>query len=135
MNSSQITGRLVKDPELRATQSGKNVTSFTVAVDDPYIKDSTDFIDCVAWEKKAEFVCNYFKKGSRIEVTGRMKTRLIEKDGVKTKRTELVSDTVGFGDSKKSEESGAPAPEENNTQNHQYSGDDFQQVDDEDLPF
>ena len=70
MNSISISGRLTKDPELRRTQSGTAVCSFSVAVDRPGVKDKTDFIDCVAWDKRAEFVSKYFLKGDPIEVNG-----------------------------------------------------------------
>ncbi len=102
MNISAISGRLVRDPELRRSQGGKAVTSFTVAVDRPGVRDKTDFIDCVAWEKKAEFVSRYFRKGQRIEVSGVITTRTYEKDGQNRKSTELRADQVFFGDSKKS---------------------------------
>ena len=109
LNRIVIMGRLVRDPELRRSQSGKAVTSFTVAVDRPGVKDKTDFIDCVAWEKKAEFVSRYFRKGQRIEVSGVITTRTYEKDGQNRKSTELRADQVFFGDSKKSDD---PEPAE-----------------------
>jgi len=110
MNVIAITGRLTKDPELRVTASDHNVVSFTVAVRDPDVSDQTDFIDCVAWDKKAEVICNYFTKGQKIEVSGKLKTRLYEKDGVKHKATELNVKTVEFGESKKDADND-PAPE------------------------
>ena len=110
MNISAISGRLVRDPELRRSQSGKAVASFTVAVDRPGVKDKTDFIDCVAWEKKAEFVSRYFRKGQRIEVSGVITTRTYEKDGQNRKSTELRADQVFFGDSKKSDDSEPAEP-------------------------
>ena len=129
MNIIAVSGRLTRDPELRYTTSGKAVTSFTVAVDRPGVKDKTDFIDCVAWEKKAEFVSRNFRKGKRIEVSGVLTTRSYEKDGQKRKAVEVRCDQVFFGDSKNSSEnSQAPAPSE---------GDGFAEVDggDGDLPF
>ena len=86
------------------------MASFTVAVDRPGVKDKTDFIDCVAWEKKAEFVSRYFRKGQRIEVSGVITTRTYEKDGQNRKSTELRADQVFFGDSKKSDDSGPAEP-------------------------
>ena len=128
MNIIAISGRLVKDPELRYTKSNKAVTAFTVAVDRPGVKDKTDFIDCVAWEKKAEFVCRYFKKGKRIEASGVLTTRTYEKDGQKRKATELRCGQVFFGDSKP--EDGRPVPQLS-------GGDTFQEMmdGDDDLPF
>ena len=104
------------------------MTAFTVAVDRPGVKDKTDFIDCVAWEKKAEFVCRYFKKGKRIEASGVLTTRTYEKDGQKRKATELRCDQVFFGDSKP--EDGQPVPQPS-------GGDTFQEMmdGDDDLPF
>lgn len=104
MNIIAISGRLVRDPELRRSQSGKAVTSFTIAVDRPGVKDKTDFIDCVAWEKKAEFVSRYFHKGQRIEVSGIITSRTYEKDGQNRKAVEVRCDQVFFGDSKKSDD-------------------------------
>lgn len=110
MNITAISGRLVRDPELRRSQSGKAVTSFSIAVDRPGVKDKTDFIDCVAWEKKAEFVSRYFRKGQRIEVSGIITSRTYEKDGQNRKAVEVRCDQVFFGDSKKSDDTGAGAP-------------------------
>ena len=126
MNISAISGRLVRDPELRRTTSGKAVTSFTVAVDRPGVKDKTDFIDCVAWEKKAEFVSRYFRKGQRIEVSGVLTTRTYEKDGQNRKSTELRADQVFFGDSKKADDTAPPElpPEQGDGFREMEGGDD-----------
>lgn len=129
MNIIAVSGRLTRDPELRYTTSGKAVTSFTVAVDRPGVKDKTDFIDCAAWEKKAEFVSRHFRKGKQIEVSGVLTTRSYEKDGQKRKAVEVRCDQVFFGDSKNNSENGqAPAPS---------GGDGFAEIDggDDDLPF
>ena len=128
MNIVAESGRLTRDPELRHTQSGKAVTVFTIAVDRPGVKDKTDFIDCVAWEKKAEFVSRNFRKGQRIEVSGILTTRQYEKDGQKRKATEIRCDQVFFGDSKKIDSCPPTEPPESS---------DFQEVDagDEELPF
>jgi len=80
LNRITIMGRLVKDPELRRTQSGTSVCSFTVAVDrDFQSKDNaerqTDFIDVVAWRQTAEFICKYFGKGRMIVVDGSLQSR------------------------------------------------------------
>ena len=101
MNIGGITGNLTRDPELRRTGDGKAVASFCVAVKRPYTKDKTDFIDCVAWDKIAEFVSKYFAKGSGITVDGFYTTRTWEdKDGNKRKSTELTASSVGFMGSK-----------------------------------
>lgn len=97
MNNACITGRLVADPELRTTSSGKQVTSFCVAVQDDYKKDTADYIDCVAWEGQAEFVTKYFHKGKMIAITGKIKTRTYEdKQGKTRKATELVAREIDF---------------------------------------
>lgn len=85
MNFIAIHGRLVRDPEMRRTQSGVAVTTITVAVDRAYSADGekqTDFFDCVFWRQGAEFVSKYFTKGKEIIVTGEMQSRKwTDKDG------------------------------------------------------
>ncbi len=110
LNVAVIMGRLTADPELRHTQSGVAVTSFTLAVDRGYAKQGqerqTDWIDVVAWRQTAEFVCKYFTKGQMMAVNGSLQTRTWEdKNGAKHKSTELVADGVNFTGSKR--ESGA----------------------------
>lgn len=79
MNTVNLIGRLTKDPELKYTSNGKGNTRFTLAVQRN--KDETDFINCVAWEKTAENIAEYFKKGSQIAVQGAIRTGNYEKDG------------------------------------------------------
>lgn len=85
MNFIAIHGRLVRDPEMRRTQSGVAVTNITVAVDRAYSGDGEkqpDFFDCVFWRQGAEFVSKYFTKGKEIIVTGEMQSRKwTDKDG------------------------------------------------------
>lgn len=129
MNKVIIMGRMAADPELRTTQSGISVTSFTVAVDRPKLKDNeqeTDWIDVVAWRHTAEFVCRYFGKGSPIIVSGTLQSRNWEdKAGQKRKAIEVLADGVEFVPKTK-ETDKAEKPKEN---------DEFMAVDDEDLPF
>lgn len=105
LNHIVIMGRLTRDPELRRTNSGKAVASFTVAVDRDFSQGDqkeTDFIDCVAWQKTGEFVSKYFAKGSMIVVSGRLQIRpWTDKDGNKRRTAEVVADAVYFGDSRK----------------------------------
>ena len=105
LNHIDIMGRLTRDPELRRTNSGKAVASFTVAVDRDFSQGDqkeTDFIDCVAWQNTGEFVSKYFQKGSMIVVSGRLQIRSwTDKDGNKRRTAEVVADNVYFGDSKK----------------------------------
>lgn len=103
MNSVCLTGRLVRDPELRKTQGGVAVASFTVAVDRPYQKDKereVDFIPCVAWRNTAEFVARYFHKGDPMEVHGAIRIRSYDKDSEKRYATEVLVDNVAFTQSK-----------------------------------
>lgn len=118
LNVAIIMGRLTRDPELRRTNSGKPVASFTVAVDRDYAPEGqereTDFIDCVAWNGTAEFVSKYFKKGSMIVVNGRLQLRnLTDKDGNKRKSAEILAANAYFGDSKRSQEGNNPAHNQN----------------------
>ena len=119
LNHSVIMGRLVRDPELRRTNSGKAVTSFTIACDKPGKDSGTSFIDCVAWEKTADFINNYFMKGSAIIVEGRLESRQYEtKDGQKRTVTEVVVSQAHFCEKKKEEgdgfSKGEPAYQPNN---------------------
>ena len=101
-----LIGRLVRDPEYRALDDGTSVCHFTVAVDDDY-KDKngekvTDFIDCTAWRKTAEFVTRFMSKGMLIAVTGRLKSRKwVDKEGNNRKEWYVKCDNVYPCDSKK----------------------------------
>ena len=111
LNRIIIMGRLTRDPELRRTQSGLAVTSFSLAVDRDFKNQSgekeTDFIDVVAWRQTAEFVCNYFSKGRMAVVEGRLQIRdWTDKDGNKRTTAEVVADQVYFGDSKRDGDGG-----------------------------
>ncbi len=106
LNKIFIMGRLTRDPELRRTQSGTSVTSFTLAVDRDYKGQSgekeTDFIDVVAWRNTAEFVNKYFTKGRMAVVEGRLQIRdWKDRDGNNRRSAEVVADNVYFGDSKR----------------------------------
>lgn len=107
LNRIVIMGRLVRTPELRTTQSGIPVTSFTLAVDRDFRnrdsgEKSTDFIDVVAWKQTAEFVCKYFTKGRMAVVDGRLQIReWKDRDGNNRRSAEVVADSVYFGDSRR----------------------------------
>ena len=106
LNKIFIMGRLTRDPELRRTQSGTAVTSFSLAVDRDFKSQSgekeTDFIDVVAWRSTAEFVSKYFTKGRMAVVEGRLQIRdWTHRDGGKRRSAEVVADNVYFGDSKR----------------------------------
>ena len=114
LNHIVTMGRLVRDPELRHTQSGIPVTSFTIACDRDY-KDAngdkaTDFIDVVAWRNTADFVSRYFTKGRMAVIDGRLQLRdWTDRDGNKRRRAEILANSVHFGVSKPQNQ-GAPAP-------------------------
>ena len=110
LNRIVLMGRLTRDPELRHTQSGTPVASFSLAVDRDF-KDkttgekATDFIDIVAWRATAEFVSRYFTKGRMAVVEGRLQMRdWTDKEGNKRRSAEVVADNVYFGDSKRDAE-------------------------------
>ena len=112
LNKIIIMGRLGKDPELRHTQSGTPVASFSLAVDRDF-KDKgtgervTDWIDVVAWRQTGEFVSRYFTKGRVAVVEGRLQMRdWTDREGNKRRSAEVVADNVYFGDSKKDGDGG-----------------------------
>ncbi len=106
LNRIVLMGRLTRDPELRRTQNGTAVTSFSLAVDRDFKSQSgekeTDFIDIVAWRSTAEFVCNYFSKGRMAVVEGRLQIRdWKDREGNNRRSAEVMADNVYFGDSKR----------------------------------
>lgn len=102
MNQCQIIGRLTKEPELRQTQNGIMVASFTLAVERRFQRETVDFIDVVAWRNTAEFCSKYFSKGMRVAVSGSIQTRTYEdKAGNTRKAYEVVADAVYFADGKR----------------------------------
>lgn len=105
LNRIEVQGRLVRDPELRRTQNGVAVTSFTLAVERDYCETGkereVDFIDCTAWRGTAEMIDKYFSKGRMMIVAGRLQIRnWQDKDGNKRRSAEIVAENVYFGDSK-----------------------------------
>lgn len=109
LNVITIAGRMTRDPELRRTNTGTAVASFTLAVDRDFAdkqsgEKETDYIEVVAWRNTAEFVSKYFAKGRMAVVSGRLQIRSwTDKDNNKRKTAEVVADNVYFGDSKKDE--------------------------------
>ena len=100
MNVVILMGRLTKSPELKTTNSGISVTSFSVAVNRSYSKDGnnqTDFINCVAWRNNAEFITKYFGKGQMIAIKGSLQQRsYTDKDGNKRTTYDVVVDSASF---------------------------------------
>lgn len=141
LNHIVIMGRLTRDPELRRTNSGKAVASFTVAVDRDFSQGDqkeTDFIDCVAWQKTGEFVDKYFSKGSMIVVAGRLQIRSWnDKDGNKRRTAEVVADNVYFGESRKQDTHTGFVPNDHVPASYSAPASDYALLDDDDaqLPF
>ena len=147
LNRIIIMGRLTRDPELRRTQSGLPVTSFSLAVDRDFKGQNgereTDFIDVVAWRATAEFVSKYFTKGRMAVVEGRLQLRdWTDRDGNKRRAAEVVADNVYFGDSRRDGQGGgydAPsyAPPASGGYAPAAGGNQFAEIDEEDgdLPF
>ena len=120
LNVVAIMGRLARDPELRQTTTGKNVASFRIACDrgrrDANGQSQADWIDVVAWDRQAEFVCKYFQKGSLIVVDGRLQSRSYQdKTGANRTAVEVVANNINFAGPKSSNpapmgDNGYPAP-------------------------
>ena len=105
INKVVLLGRLTKDPELRyAAGSGTAVCRFTVAINRQLKKDETDFINCIAFGKTGETITQYFTKGSKIAITGNIRTGSYDaKDGTKRYTTDVIVETFEFVESKKKE--------------------------------
>ena len=137
-----LTGRLTADPELKTTQTGISVTSFSIAVSRSYRsgeEPQTDFINIVAWRKSAEFVAKYFKKGNMIGIEGSIQTRkYTDKNGNQRTAFEVVANNVQFVESKR-DASSAPETETALAASYSNAGaNDFSDIgdmSDDDLPF
>ena len=151
LNKIFLMGRLTRDPEMRHTQNGTAVASFSIAVDRDF-KDKqsgekvTDFVDIVAWRQQADFVCRYFQKGSLVAINGRLQTNNYQdKNGNNRTSVAVVADNINFagskGTSKPVDEGGEAAPRSDAWPKADppanYGGvDDFAVIDDsDDLPF
>ena len=142
INSVVLMGRLVADPELRTTTTGKSVCSFRIAVDRSYVRQGeqrqADFITCVAWEQTGNFISRYFTKGSMIAVAGSIQTRNYEdKNGQKRTAFEVNVREASFTGSKAdSGTQAAPAAPAQAPAYQSAATNDFEEItDDEDLPF
>ena len=145
LNSVILMGRLVADPELRTTTTGKSVCSFRIAVDRAYRSGEerkADFINIVAWENTANFVCRYFNKGSMIAIQGQLQsTQYEDKTGAKRTAYDVVAREVSFCGSKaESSANGGSysvpaAPAQAPAYQTAVPGDFEEITDDEDLPF
>lgn len=136
-----LTGRLTADPELKTTQSGLSVTSFSIAVDRRYRageERQTDFINIVAWRQSAEFVAKYFKKGNLIGIEGSIQTRkYTDKNGNSRTAFEVVANNVQFVESKRDSSAPSagsePAASFSNAGANDFA--DLGDISDDDLPF
>ena len=147
VNRVVLVGRLTKDPELKRTQTGKSVVSFTVAVNRRFgQQEQADFINCVAWEKTAEFLGQYAKKGAMVSVEGRISTRTYDDStGKKVYVTEVVSESVQLLESRSASTQRPASNSFDSTSgyqpdNHNFSEDDFTtgptlDISSDDLPF
>ena len=148
LNVVAIMGRLAADPQLRQTTTGKNVASFRIACDrgrrDANGQSQADWLDVVAWDRTAEFVCKYFQKGSLIAIDGRLQSRSYQdKNGNNRTAFAVVAENINFGGSKgtnKQVDEGGEAPPAGYRPSEPAPGhsesDDFAVIDDsDDLPF
>lgn len=143
LNICALQGRLVREPELRQTQTGKQVAVFTLACDrgrrDANGNTTADFIPVIAWEQRAEFVCKYFAKGQMMAVSGRLQSRSYQaKDGTNRTAVEVIASDINFCGSKADNAAhGSPAPAGQPRVSapapayNQGPGDDFAMIEDE----
>lgn len=129
MNKMIIKGRMARDPELKTTNSGKSVCNFSVAVNRNFDRELVDFFECIAWNKKAEFICKHFIKGKEILIDGKMRSRrYTDKNGNNRIVWELMVDEVDFCGNKNQNN--------NNVQNDNTETISADEIDDiDDIPF
>ena len=130
LNRLILMGRLTADPELKTTQSGVNVTTFTLAVERNYVAKGqdrqTDFVRCVAWRNTADFICKYFSKGRMMSVEAELQSRSYENsEGRKVTVWEAVVSNVYFCGDTDRQENG-----ETTFENYEEA-----EIDDDELPF
>ena len=139
-NKVILIGHLVADPEMKTTTSGVTVTQFRIGVSRKFDRNTSDFIDVVAWRQTAEFICKHFTKGKPILVCGSLQVRSYEKDGGKRYVTEVVADEAAFVESAgentshtsaNNSQSANGAPTFNNAQTAKFE----EVTDDDNLPF
>ncbi len=117
MNKVILIGRLARDPEMRTTASGTQVTRFTIAVQRPFTGTSgdrgADFINCVAWRRQAENIARYCTKGTQVAVDGRIQTGSYDgQDGTRRYTTDIIADNVTFLGSRNSNDANNFVPNE-----------------------
>lgn len=137
MNKTQLIGRPTADIELKKTQSGKSVATFTLAVNRTIKVDGqpdADFIQCVAWGKTAELLSQYVRKGNRVGICGRIQTRNYESNGQRVYVTEVVVEEIEFLENKRetSQEAKKQPQTSETVEDYDLPGMD---ISDDDLPF
>ena len=146
INRVVLVGRLTKDVEVRKTQTGLSVASFTVACDrrtsrsqDGSNQQTADFINCVAFGKSVEFIEKYFRKGMKANICGRIQTgSYTNKDGNKVYTTDVLVEEIEFGESKNSNQQSAASANPSNAVNPMTDENGFMNIPDgidEELPF
>ena len=140
MNSTNMIGRLTADPELRRTTDGTAVCTFTLAVRRPRVKDTSDFIDFVAWRQSAEYLSQYGHKGDIVAVSGPLTSRKWkDKNDNNRINWEIQAETVELLSSKKDSQAGGNTTQKQNSYQggHSYAQQQFDPIDDPDrrLPF
>ena len=141
MNQVTLIGRLTKDPELKYTQGGKAFCKFNIAVTREFNRDEADFIGCVAWDKRAETIAEYLRKGRRIAIQGRLNVRSYEQNGENKWITEVIVDKFDFIDTNSNSTGGNYTPQSGTTSNNQCieatssTEDNEEIIDDDDFPF
>lgn len=137
MNSVQLTGRLVRDPDVRYTNGGSSIARFTLAVNRRFKTENgpdADFIPCVAFGKTAEFIEKYFSKGQKMDMNGRIQTGSYDnQDGQRVYTTDIVVENVEFGESKGN--SSAATPDSNSEQSYSDGFMNIPEGLEEELPF
>ena len=136
MNLVTLIGRLTRDPELKYSLSGKAFCKFSVAVTREYNRDEADFINCVAWDKRAETIAEYLRKGRRVALQGRLSVRSYEQNGETKWITEVIVDKFDFIDTTSG---GSSSYEEKKSSNAEpnFSSESVSEdpIDDDDFPF
>lgn len=139
MNKVILTGRFTRDPEVRYTNDGTSIARFSIAVNRRFVKEGSDqkadFFNCVAFGRSAEFIEEYFAKGMKADLSGRIQTgSYTNKDGVKVYTTDIVVEEIEFGESKGSSQVQTASP----TPNPEADPDGFMGIPDdidEEMPF
>lgn len=140
LNKALLIGYMTADPELKQTPSGTSICSFSIAVNRKTVKEgqpSADFIACVAWRERAEFVSKYFKKGKPILVIGELQSRsYTDKQGAKRYVTEILVDEAGLVENKGTADTERPDSDVPSTYNpYVEATTEFEEVKDDQLPF